>query len=395
MVHQDSNVGLAFGLVIAAGAATALGASVVFFPSLVKLASRRVLAAALGMSGGVMLYTSFVDIFPKTIAYFEEDGNTSDIAFAYTTCCFFGGVLFMMITNRFIRWLSLLQPRCCRRTSRETKDSSNQVTEQCVEQALGLDDGDPVQDLQQWTDYLVETTNEDGTQMPSETEHSSAEVWDSSNHAPTTEQDIETGVVAASPSRSPNIETEKNAKKGSTSLSLKPQEQSNDEDKEESIRKEKEKRKLVHMGLNTAVAIGLHNFPEGLAAFLATLGDARVGAVFALAIAIHNVPEGLCVALPVYYGTGSRWKGFLWACLSGVSEPIGALLGYLILVNYFTATVFAILFGIVSGMMVYIVVKELLPTAHRYDPQDSVVTNWLIAGMAIMALSLVFFAISR
>lgn len=97
MVHQDANVGVAFALVIGAGAATALGASVVFFPFLVKLASRRVLAGALGASAGVMLYVSFIDIFQKTMGYFDEAGNTPEIAFAYTTCCFFGGIVFMMV----------------------------------------------------------------------------------------------------------------------------------------------------------------------------------------------------------------------------------------------------------------------------------------------------------
>lgn len=100
MVLQDPNVGVAFGLALGAGAATSLGASVVFFPSLVKLASHRVLAGALGVSAGVMLYVSFIEVFQKTMGYFEEDQNTPEIAFAYATCCFFGGVVFMMVRQR-------------------------------------------------------------------------------------------------------------------------------------------------------------------------------------------------------------------------------------------------------------------------------------------------------
>jgi len=95
--------------------------------------------------------------------------------------------------------------------------------------------------------------------------------------------------------------------------------------------------------------------------------------------------------MPIYYATGSRWKAFLWAMLSGVSEPIAALVGWLILSNYFTPTVYAILFGIVAGMMVIISIKELLPTAHRYDPTDAVVNICFVIGMAIMAVSLVLF----
>ena len=152
-----------------------------------------------------------------------------------------------------------------------------------------------------------------------------------------------------------------------------------------------EQKKLVKMGLSTALAIALHNFPEGLATFVAALDDPSVGAVLAIAIGIHNIPEGLCVALPIYYATGNRWKAFMWGCLSGLSEPIAALLGWAVLANAMSDDVYAILFGLVSGMMVIISLKELIPTAHRYDPEDTVVTYSLIGGMVIIALSLVLF----
>jgi len=151
--------------------------------------------------------------------------------------------------------------------------------------------------------------------------------------------------------------------------------------------------RLVHMGTNTAVAIGLHNFPEGLATFVAALADPTVGSVLAFAIAIHNIPEGLCVALPIYYATGNRVKAFLWALLSGASEFVAALLGWAVLANSFSDTLYAVLFGSVAGMMVIISVRELLPTAHFYDPEDTVVTNSFIAGMALMAVSLVMFVV--
>lgn len=146
------------------------------------------------------------------------------------------------------------------------------------------------------------------------------------------------------------------------------------------------------MGINTAIAIGLHNFPEGLATFVAALADPKVGAILAIAIGIHNIPEGLCVALPIYYATGNRWKAFCWALLSGASEPLAALLGWAILANSFSDDMYAVLFGLVAGMMVIISTRELLPTAHRYDPDDTVVTYSFIAGMVIMAFSLVLFA---
>lgn len=154
-----------------------------------------------------------------------------------------------------------------------------------------------------------------------------------------------------------------------------------------------EKKKLVKMGMNTALAIGLHNFPEGLATFVAALNDPTVGAILAFAIAIHNIPEGLCVALPIFYATGNRRNAFLWALLSGASEIIAALLGWAVLASAVDDTTYAVLFGLVAGMMVIISIRELLPTAHGYDPEDTVVTYSFIGGMTLMALSLVMFLI--
>ena len=110
--------------------------------------------------------------------------------------------------------------------------------------------------------------------------------------------------------------------------------------------------KLRRMGLLTALAIGLHNCPEGLVSFLGALADSRIGIGLAIAIAVHNIPEGTSVAVPIFYATGSRWKGVGWATLSGVSEPVGALLGYAFLGAVSGEIAYAILFGIVSGMMV-------------------------------------------
>ena len=154
---------------------------------------------------------------------------------------------------------------------------------------------------------------------------------------------------------------------------------------------ELEKARLQKMGIMTALAIGIHNFPEGLATFVGTLDDPSVGIPLAIAIGIHNIPEGLCVAIPVYYATGNRWKAFGWALLSGISEPIGAGLGWLVLSSVMSQDLYGFLFGVVGGMMVCICISELIPTAHRYDPEDKVTTLSIVAGMAVMAISLVLF----
>ena len=162
-------------------------------------------------------------------------------------------------------------------------------------------------------------------------------------------------------------------------------------DSEEPRHHAAENKRLVKMGMTTALAIGLHNFPEGLATFVAALNDPKVGVVLGIAIAIHNIPEGLCVALPIFYATGKRTNAFLWALLSGASEIVAALLGWAILANSVSDTTYAALFGLVAGMMVIISIRELLPMAHFYDPDDTVVTNSFIGGMVVIALSLVLF----
>ena len=148
--------------------------------------------------------------------------------------------------------------------------------------------------------------------------------------------------------------------------------------------------KLLRMGMFTALAIAIHNFPEGLATFTAALSDKGVGISIAIAIAIHNIPEGISVAVPVHAATGSRKRAFWMSFLSGVSEPVGALIGYTILRPFFSATVFGILFASVAGIMVFVSLDELLPTAREYDSGHLCIYG-LIAGMAVMALSLLLF----
>jgi len=156
------------------------------------------------------------------------------------------------------------------------------------------------------------------------------------------------------------------------------------------VKDAEEKAKLQNMGLQTAIAIALHNFPEGLATFVAVLDEPKVGIILAIAIGIHNIPEGLCVSLPVYYATGNRSKAFWWGALSGITEPIGALFGWLIFAQSFNDSVYGIMFGLVGGMMVMISFRELLPTAQKFDPKDTVVTYSAVFGMFVMAVSLVF-----
>ena len=148
---------------------------------------------------------------------------------------------------------------------------------------------------------------------------------------------------------------------------------------------------LLRMGLLSATAIALHNFPEGIATFVAALDDPRLGAGIATAVALHNIPEGIAVAVPVYYATGSRARAFSWSFLSGLAEPLGALLAWLLFAGLFGEALKGALFAGVAGVMVFISLDELLPTAREYG-EHHVAVYGLIAGMAVMAASLVLMA---
>lgn len=153
---------------------------------------------------------------------------------------------------------------------------------------------------------------------------------------------------------------------------------------------EKEKQKLMRMGLFSALAIAVHNFPEGLATFMGTLSDPALGISIAVAVAIHNIPEGLAISVPIHYATGDRKKAFKLSFLSGLSEPAGALVGYFVLRSVFNETAMGLTFAAVAGLMVYISLDELLPTAEEYG-EHHVAISGVIAGMAVMAISLLLF----
>lgn len=312
MTNDLDNAGLAFGLVIAAGLSTAVGAAAVYFKTLVKLASKPVLAAGLGFSGGVMLYVSFVEIFVKSQEAFADVFEEESHAYYCATACLFAGMLLLRLIAMVVHIL----------------DDKHQ----CYE-------------------------------TPSE------------------------GPQIRSPVMSPGMmpETPAAAEPGLTEEAA----------AQDAAGKKAEKdARLQSMGLKTALAIAIHNFPEGLATFVATLAEPSVGVTLAIAIAIHNIPEGLCVALPIYYASGSRHQGFFWALLSGLSEPIGALIGYAIIKSTgedMSGGVYGCLFGMVAGMMIMIVLLELQPTALRYDPADKYVTNSIVLGMVVMAFSMVLF----
>lgn len=147
---------------------------------------------------------------------------------------------------------------------------------------------------------------------------------------------------------------------------------------------------LLRTGIFTALVIAIHNFPEGLATFTAALKDPTLGIPIAVAIAIHNIPEGIAVSVPIFYATGDRKKAFRYSFLSGLSEPLGALVGYMLLSSLFNDITFGILFAAVAGIMVYISLDELLPAAEEYGEHHLSIYG-VVAGMIVMAVSLLLF----
>ena len=148
--------------------------------------------------------------------------------------------------------------------------------------------------------------------------------------------------------------------------------------------------KLKKVGLFTALALAIHNFPEGLATFLAAMDNLTLGVSIAVAVAIHNIPEGIAVALPIFHATGDRKKAFLYSVASGLAEPVGAILGFFLLEFLLHEAALGVLFALIAGIMVYISLDELLPTAHDYGNGHQVIGG-IIAGMAVMAISLLIF----
>ncbi len=145
--------------------------------------------------------------------------------------------------------------------------------------------------------------------------------------------------------------------------------------------------RLLRSGLLFALAVGIHNFPEGMAVFISSLAQPETGISIAIAIAIHNIPEGITISVPIYHATGNRKKAFLWSLASGIAEPLGALAAWLLFAPFLSETLLMIIFAAVAGIMVFISFDELLPLAEEYGEHHLSISG-VVAGMLIMALSL-------
>ncbi len=296
-MELDPNVAFALFLTLIAGLSTGIGSAIAFFFKRPKMAY---LAFALGLSAGVMLYVSFVELLPGAVA---------EVGDVWATIAFFLGILFIAI-------IDLLIPH----------DAN-------PHEFASDDELDTISTLEPIPEQMCEAA------------------------------DIRDGRDGGS-----------------------------DQDAHEAlVRNAARKSHLLRAGTFTALAIAIHNFPEGLATFATALANPGVGIAIAIAIAIHNIPEGISVSVPIFYATGDRKKAFWISFASGLAEPIGALVGWLILMPFMSEGLLWGLLAFVAGIMVYISIDELLPLAHRYGKEHVVIVG-IILGMLIMALSLILLA---
>lgn len=154
--------------------------------------------------------------------------------------------------------------------------------------------------------------------------------------------------------------------------------------------KNKSSAQMIRLGIVTAIALTLHNFPEGITTFMSGLTDLSIGIPIAISIALHNIPEGVAIALPFYYGTNSKGKGFLLATLSGLTEPLGAVIAYLFLAPFISDYILGIVFAIVSGIMIYIAFAELVPASENYK-RPRAAASGIVGGTILMIFILVIF----
>ncbi|MEG1623222.1 MAG: zinc transporter ZupT [Alistipes sp.] len=262
---MDTNILLPLLLTLGAGLATGIGSTIAFFA---KRTNMRLLSFSLGLSAGVMIYVSFVELLQESRTVLQAE-HGAQLGMLYMVLAFFGGILLIGIIDRLV----------------------------------------------------------------------------------------------------PSVENPHEAHRI------------------EEMNKRPQHPQLMRMGVMTALAIAIHNFPEGIATFTTAVENTSLGIAIAVAVAIHNIPEGIAVSVPIFYATGDRVKAFRLSVLSGLAEPAGALLAYFLLMPFMSATLMGCVLGGVAGIMVFISLDELLPAAHKYGEAHLAIYG-VVAGMAIMAVSI-------
>ena len=130
----------------------------------------------------------------------------------------------------------------------------------------------------------------------------------------------------------------------------------------------------------TTAAIVLHNLPEGILTLFTSYASPTLGA-------LHNIPEGIAISVPVYYATNSRVRGALYALLSGLAEPAGALLAFFLLRSFISPLFLNGLIATIAGIMIYVSISELIPEGFSYGRRGYTVGG-LVAGILAMSVGI-------
>jgi len=147
------------------------------------------------------------------------------------------------------------------------------------------------------------------------------------------------------------------------------------------------KGKLKRVAILLTIGITIHNFPEGMAVFFSSLSSIKLGILMALAIAMHNIPEGIAVSMPIFYATKSKGKALTYSFLSGIAEPIGALLSFIVLYNFLNEFILGLILSAVAGIMIFISFDELLPYVYKHKNQHLSMLG-LFLGMFVISISI-------
>lgn len=381
----------AFGLTLLAGVSTGIGSLFAFFT---KRNNQKFLAVTLGFSAGVMIYVSMIEIFQK--AQTSISGEVGSYAGSWITVgAFFLGIVFIAMLDKFLpkekdvyqlsgnrqkkQYLKKLQ-----HSNIINKNSKYKINNILLKQKKNH------KLYKLYNINKVKIINEKILNIKLNRKILNKKISNITIADKTITDKIKKNKTKLIKQDNKKILKSKYNLKANHLLIKKNNINFDNQYNTLTFTQSKKQQNLLRMGIFTALAISIHNFPEGLATFMSALQDPQIAIAVAIAIAIHNIPEGIAVAMPIYYATGNRKKAFLFSFLSGLTEPIGALIGYLIFLPIMSDLVFGIVFASVAGIMVFISLDELLPASREYG-KPYLSMYGLIGGMLIMALSLLLF----